>query len=249
MLMLLKWRKWHLEPRARRLAVSLVATSAVAAGLSQPAAAATVTVEPGQNLTEIADLHGVSVEALAAANGITDPNRVLAGSHLTIPGAGAGPGMQLASYSLPAADDELPAQLLANPGRLSLEPDFVRSAQTYGVPAALLEAMCWWESGWQEDVVSAAGAIGVCQIEPSTAAYVDDDLVGAPLEPTVTSQNIALGAALLGSLLRSTGGNVGQALAGYYQGLASVRQRGMLPTTAIYVRGVEAYATIFSSAG
>jgi hypothetical protein len=39
---------------------------------------------------------------------------------------------------------------------------------------------------------------------------------------------------------------VSQALAGYYQGLASVRQRGLLASTATYVRGIEAYAAIFA---
>ena len=37
------------------------------------------------------------------------------------------------------------------------------------VPAALVEATCWWESGWQEDAVSDTGAVGLCQIEPAAA--------------------------------------------------------------------------------
>lgn len=49
-------------------------------------AAATYTVRPGDTLGEVAKRNGVSVAALASANGIKDPNRVYAGAVLTIPG-------------------------------------------------------------------------------------------------------------------------------------------------------------------
>jgi LysM repeat protein len=49
-------------------------------------AAATYTVKPGDTLGTIAHHNGVSVAALASANGIKDPNRVYAGTVLTIPG-------------------------------------------------------------------------------------------------------------------------------------------------------------------
>lgn len=51
------------------------------------AAAATYTLEPGDTLGVVARSHHVSVDALARANGITNPNRVFAGQVLTIPGA------------------------------------------------------------------------------------------------------------------------------------------------------------------
>jgi murein DD-endopeptidase MepM/ murein hydrolase activator NlpD len=57
-------------------------------------AAATYTLEPGDTLGEVAQRHGVSVDALARANHISDPDRVFAGQVLTIPGtssAGAAP--------------------------------------------------------------------------------------------------------------------------------------------------------------
>lgn len=204
-----------------------------------------VVVGRGDTLTSIAARYRTTVAAIAAANGISNANRILAGSRLLVPLAAAS-GMALASYDLPAGSSHYPAQLLAHPSRLALEPDFAQAAAAYGVPKSLLEAMCWWESGWQTSIVSSTGAVGVCQIEPSTAAFVNRYLVRAHLDPTVPAQNIALGAAYLASLLRATGGSVSQALAGYYQGLASVRKSGMLPSTATYVRGIEAYAAIFA---
>lgn len=57
-----------------------------------PPDAQTYTVVAGDTLGEIATRFGVSVEALAAANGITDPNVLEVGQVLTIPGADASPG-------------------------------------------------------------------------------------------------------------------------------------------------------------
>lgn len=49
-------------------------------------------VRPGDSLGSIAARHGVSVSALAAANGITNPNVVVAGRRLTIPSGGSAAG-------------------------------------------------------------------------------------------------------------------------------------------------------------
>ena len=47
------------------------------------------TIQAGDTLSEIAARFGTPVEAMAEPNGITDPNKIIAGSTLTIPGAGA----------------------------------------------------------------------------------------------------------------------------------------------------------------
>lgn len=48
-------------------------------------------VQPGENLYRIALRYGVSVSALAAANGITNPNRIYAGQQLVIPTSSRAP--------------------------------------------------------------------------------------------------------------------------------------------------------------
>jgi lipoprotein-anchoring transpeptidase ErfK/SrfK len=58
-------------------------------------------VQPGENLYRIALRYGVTMDALAAANGITDPNHVYAGQRLTIPGSGSAPAP--ASPATPAS--------------------------------------------------------------------------------------------------------------------------------------------------
>lgn len=209
----------------------------------------TITVRRGDTLSALASRYHTTVGALAAANHLANADRVLAGSRLVVPGGT--PAMALASYVVPGARAHasgLPSALVAHPARLGLRPAFASAAAAYGVPVAVLEALCWWESGWQGAIVSSTGAVGVCQIEPSTARLVNRSL-GRSLNPAVPAQNIALGAAYLASLLRATGGNVGLALAGYYQGLSSVRASGMFPSTRTYVRGIEAYASIFAASG
>ena len=46
------------------------------------------TIAPGETLSGIAALYGVDLGSLSAENGIEDPNFIIAGSTLTIPGAG-----------------------------------------------------------------------------------------------------------------------------------------------------------------
>src|SRR5689334_3434357 len=46
----------------------------------------THTVQPGETLGTIAQLYGVSIQQLAAANGIVNPNLIFAGQVLKIPG-------------------------------------------------------------------------------------------------------------------------------------------------------------------
>ena len=208
-----------------------------------PAAAtggASYTVRSGDTLSDIALRLGVTTGALARANGLTQPNRLAAGRTLSIPAStGAGPaasgGTQAASSSAPAG---LPARLRANPTRLSYIPTFERWAAHYGVSADLLMAMTWLESGWQQGAVSSTGAVGIGQIMPDTTAWMRDHVIGESLDPRSVEDNIRMSARYLRWLLDRTGGDVRLALGGYYQGLASVRTRGLLAETERYVADI-----------
>ena len=206
----------------------------------------TVTVHVGDTLTSIAGHYGTTPAALATANKISNPNVVFAGMRLTLPAAAA----VLSPSSAPVATGAYPTALLGFPSRVALQPDFVHAASASGVPVSLLEALCWWESGWQTTAVSPTGALGVCQILPSTASFVSSSILQGPaLDPRVAADNIDLAAAYLRYLLNSSGGNAGQALAGYSQGMASIAQHGILPATQSYVTGILAYASIFAGHG
>ncbi|SVD33462.1 uncharacterized protein METZ01_LOCUS386316, partial [marine metagenome] len=86
---LLPQRRGPATLRALLAVVALVGTLLITA---VPAAADTVvTVEAGDSLSEIALIHGTTVAALMAANGITDPDRVYMGQRLVVPGPGSTP--------------------------------------------------------------------------------------------------------------------------------------------------------------
>ena len=210
----------------------------------------TIVLAAGDTLSAIAARAGVTVGALAQANGITNPNRVLAGARLTVPGAPGPPSSNATepvAYVTPiASNPPLPPLLLAHPDRLALRPVFQRWAAAFGVPAALLEAMCWWESGWQTGVVSPTGAVGIGQLEPTTVRLMQAQLGNRLLNPLVASDNIEMSAAFMHDLLVATGANQQRALAGYYQGLTSVSRSGLFPSTRRYVHGILAYVPAFS---
>jgi LysM repeat protein len=201
-----------------------------------------VVVHRGDTLISIAARYHTTVAALVSINKIANPNVVFAGAHLTLPGPALPPGW--------GPGGPLPAALQAHPDRLALRPAFMSAAAASATAPSLLEALCWWESGWQPDATSTTGAIGLCQLEPSTVAYAQTVLLHNPnLDPHVASDNIAMAAAYLHDLTVRDGGNVRTAVAGYYQGLKSVQTKGMLPTTANYVAGIFNYAAIFAQAG
>jgi len=211
-----------------------VSTSANSGGVARR-----VTVGLGQTLSAIASRYGVTVAQLVAANDITDPNLVEAGTTLVIPGAVA------SSSGLSSLGGPSTAVLNSSYGR-GLLADFSYWSAHYGVPVNVVEALTWWESGWNNTEVSATGAIGIGQLEPATVAYVNNVLLGGTsLDPGMPSENIRMTAAFLAHLIRHTSGNLSLAVAAYYQGLASVLARGEYHVTAHYVAGIMAYARVF----
>ncbi|HWD54208.1 MAG TPA: LysM peptidoglycan-binding domain-containing protein [Acidimicrobiales bacterium] len=203
-----------------------------------------VTISPGQTLSSIAADHGTTVAMLEAVNGIVHPNFIVSGMELRLPSAGTSTNA-LASDSVPTPS-ALPAGLQAYPGRVALRSLFVHWAGLESVSPALLEAMCWWESGWQTSISSVTGALGVCQLEPTTVTDLQAQLGRPNLDPNVASDNIEMAAVFLHHLLVATGGDASMALAGYYQGLASVQSAGLFPSTKQYVKGILAYVPSFS---
>jgi soluble lytic murein transglycosylase-like protein len=214
--------------------------------LSLPGAAAAPTagsgrthvVAAGDNLSTVASRYGVSVATLAQANRL-DPRRVLRlGARLTVPAApGAGA----------VAGSGYPARLLASPSRLALVPHFRHWAKANGLPPDLVMATTWLESGWQNDVVSKVGAYGIGQLMPDTVRFIRSDLIGVgSLDPRVPEHNIRMSARYLRWLLERADGNVRVALAGYYQGPASVQTIGAQPGTVAYVDGVQALRRFFA---
>ena len=105
----------------------------------------------------------------------------------------------------------------------NLDSIFKEASDKYGVSERLLKAIAYTESGFQADVTSSSGAMGIMQLMPSTAsAYGVSD-------PYDAYQNIMGGAAVLKDLLNMFQGNQSLAIAGYNAGCGNVKKYGGIP--------------------
>jgi len=113
-----------------------------------------------------------------------------------------------------------------------------RSARVHRVPVDLALAIGWVESGWQQHLVSSAGAVGVMQLLPATGAWMSY-YAGRELNVYGSRDNIRGGVLLL-RYLRAHTRHDRNAIGAYYQGLGAVRSRGLYEETRHYVRTVRA---------
>lgn len=216
-------------------------------------------VSGGDTLSAIAARLGTTVAALAAANGIANPNLIYAGSSLKAPAPGT--TATPAPSTVPASTTTTAVTKTASTTSFSTGPEGsaayagggagnsaerVSSSQVssiaaqHGVSGNLAAAIAWQESGNNNALTSSTGARGVMQIMPGTWQWINSQLAGGSLRTHTAADNVKAGSLLLKALLRETGGNEEQAIAGYYQGLNSVRSRGMYEDTKQYVRNVQA---------
>lgn len=118
------------------------------------------------------------------------------------------------------------------------------SAQKYGIDPALLKGLIRQESGFNPNARSPAGAVGLTQLMPGTAAALG---VSNPLDP---AQSIDGGAKYLAQQLKAFGGDPRKALAAYNAGPGAVQRYGGVPPyaeTQNYVRSVMAFADEYRS--
>ena len=120
---------------------------------------------------------------------------------------------------------------------------FVSASRETGVPLSLLVAVAYEESRMDPSARSNAGAEGLLQVMPATAAEVDAD-ASAP------RANILAGARYLERMMIRFG-DVGLALAAYNAGPSAVERAGGAPTpeTSSYVANVQARAATLSVCG
>jgi soluble lytic murein transglycosylase-like protein len=183
------------------------------------------TVTPGQRLSGIAALYGTTVSTLAGLNNLTNPNLIRLGQVLQVPAPATVPA------PVPTVEDLLE-----------------RYSGQYGVDPNLVKALAWQESGWKQQVVSRTGAVGVMQVQPETGVFTGQYLLSSEVNLSDVDHNVRAGVRFLAYLLDQTNGDERSAVAGYFQGLRSVRQRGLMDETRRYVANVLALKKRFSRA-
>jgi LysM repeat protein len=199
------------------------------------------TVVEGDTVDGLAARYHVSRAAIAKRNHLPKSLVIVLGQRLAIPHhVHSAPAH--AATSIERARRYLEHH--AQPSRSQIPGMIRRIAARWHLDPTLALAISWQESGFNMREVSPVGAIGTMQVMPYTGAYVSEVIVHRKLDLFNASDNITAGVALL-SVLTHEATDVRQAVAGYYQGLQSVRDHGMYPSTKQYVANVMALRARF----
>jgi soluble lytic murein transglycosylase-like protein len=128
------------------------------------------------------------------------------------------------------------------PANVPYGAQITAAAKKHGIDPALLAGLVKQESGFNPNAGSPAGARGLTQLMPSTAAGLG---VTNVLDP---AQSLDGGAKYLRAQLDAFGGDVSRALAAYNAGPGAVKRYGGVPPyaeTQNYVRAVQANAAAY----
>jgi LysM repeat protein len=199
-----------------------------AAPPAPPAAApagATYRVRSGDTLWSISRRTGVSVADLARLNSLQAPFVIHPGQQLKV------------SQAPSAAATVAPASPKRSVSVSAARALLTKAANDHGLRPSFVLALSYWESGWNQDVVSSTGAVGLMQIEPYTAAYAGPRYLGRKVDISDARDNTELGAALLRAYVDEFN-DPKLALAAYYQGPSAVRRYGIYPSSQSYVDGI-----------
>ncbi len=207
-------------------------------GSGAPTVAATVyVVRPGDSLSVLAQRFNVSLDRLAAANGLSPAAFLRIGQRLIVPTTGSTVAQTQAPPPAPTPMPmPTPAPVIAD--GTSIAAILTTQARAAGVAPSLLKAVAWQESGWQM-LVAYDGGIGVMQLMPGTVDWIDTTLLGRRIDPYNATDNVRAGAVLLRYYLDLLG-DERLAVAAYHEGLHGVQTQGVSAEAAHYVANVMA---------
>jgi soluble lytic murein transglycosylase-like protein len=149
------------------------------------------------------------------------------------------PGQQTSAISVSAASGTTAR------GTTDFEAEINAAATSNGIDPALLKGLVQQESGFDPDARSGAGAVGLTQLMPGTAAAL------GVTDPTDPAQSLQGGARYLREQLDRFGGDERLALAAYNAGPGAVSKYGGVPPyaeTQGYVNKVLANAASYRGA-
>lgn len=235
----------------RKAATPLRSVPAVSRTGVKPAAGdRTHVVRAGDTMSGIAQRYGVSLTKLLAANRLRNAGMIYVGQKIVVPGVGSS-SKSVTPAPKPAApvgytvSDKTARAVAASRTRLAATAVPSRTATSamvratairHGVDPKLALAISYLESGWYQRPVSWTDAVGVMQIMPTSQTWASE-LAGRSLDRYNTQDNITAGVLIIRALQAGADSRE-QAIAGYYQGLYSVRTNGMYDDTKRYVASV-----------
>ena len=203
------------------------------------------TVEPGESLWSIAAQDGLSVDQLAAANGLSPDTELVAGTTVLIPPAPASSPSGDATSGECVWDCASPVH--PHPTDETVTPAQVGSiAAQHGMSAPLVQSIAWNESAFSNAAVSSAEARGVMQIMPDTWNFIDQQLADRPLDPASATDNVEAGVLYLHHLYHLKGGDGQATVASYFQG---PNREALLPETETYVHEIRDDEAEFAGGG
>jgi LysM repeat protein len=176
------------------------------------------TIQPGDSLWAIALKLHTDIQTLTAENGLDSGATIYAGQRLVL--------HHYTSHQRRVWVPGVSASAL-HTGLLLTD-----IANIVGTDAALVKGLVWNESGWQMRDGS-SGEIGMVQIMPDTARWVQRALIGYTLDPRVPENNILEGTLLLAYYLDTNHHDTHKALALYHSGDTTPNKRN-----GTYIRAV-----------
>jgi len=190
-------------------------------------------VTSGDSLDTIAERFGTTYQVLAKESQIALPRLIFPGQLVCIPPSAIKRVVDMPITGMPTT---IPMPLLPNNPFVAIAR---LDAADANIPVQLFLNQIFQESGFQafdvngKPLTSVAGAIGIAQFEPGTAA-------GLGIDPTNPSQSLKGAAQLMARYIMMEGGNLDVALSDYNAGpgttaaavqrCGAARVRGCLPT-------------------
>lgn len=244
--------------RSAKLAAVFIAALLLAALFSllapSPTAAAPLeapsgyVVRPGDTLGSIAARHGVSVSALARANGIVNIDRIYIGQNLVIPGQSGGTPTQPTQPTQPSAPAAGTGTYIVQPG-----DTLAKIAARYGTTVARLVALNGLANPdriWVGQRLKVSGSAGGGGTKPPTGGstagrWIDVDISSQTL--TAYQGNTPVFSALVSTGLPRTPTVIGRFK--IYTKLTSTRMRGPgydlpnVPYTMYFYKGYGIHGT------
>lgn len=188
-------------------------------------------VHRGDTLSVIARRYNINYWTLARVNGIRNVNLIFVNQQLCIPhrvGSGGNAGGGRSSNGVLANGTVLwyDYGALQSSSRGQVEALLRRAAAIYGLPAKLVLAIAWQESGWYQHVIARDGGIGVMQLMPYTAMGLNIQ-TRIRRDPYHLWDNILLGTTYLRTLWNGFRGNLVKIISAYNEGGWAVIHRGI----------------------